>query len=504
MSNPVFWYLLFVQMVLGAFDILFHHELTETLAWRRSQKFELILHAVRNLFYAAIFLLIGCFEVYGLFAIALIVLLAAEIVVTLIDFVEEDRTRRLPATERVTHTLLAINYGALLALAAPVLFDWAAQPTGVATAWHGWWSLLTILAAPGLVLFAAREFAAARNLAHLTRPDAARLVAALPPCQTILVTGATGFVGKRLVEALIAGGHRVIALVRDTERGAKLGAPITLVTALDQIGPYETIDAIVNLAGEPLANGLWTRAKRRRILASRLRVTREVIWLIAFLDRKPKVLVNASAVGWYGLRGDEILDESSGPRPCFSHELCRRWEGAARKAEHFGVRVVLTRIGLVLSPEGGMLRQMLPAFEYGLGGPFGSGRHWMPWIERDDLVRLLVHAIATPGFSGPLNAVAPSAVRNAQFAASLGLALRRPARIAIPAGPLRFIAGDLANELLLAGQLVVPAKALKSGFVFDHPVLEAALPAMLGRKRAGKPVSGPAFTSPSAYGILPR
>jgi hypothetical protein len=221
-------------------------------------------------------------------------------------------------------------------------------------------------------------------------------------------------------------------------------------------------------------------AKRHDILASRLRMTGNVVRLIRRLQKKPAVLVSASAVGWYGVQGDETLTETADGRPCFTRQVCADWERAAVQAERFGVRVVRLRIGLVLGTEGGMLANMLVPFGYGLGGAFGSGAQWMSWIARDDLIRLMAHAIATPSLAGPVNATAPEPVRNATFARELGRALHRPAVLRLPAAPLRLVAGDLAEELLLGGQRVVPAKALKSGFVFRYSSLRAALEAMLG------------------------
>jgi uncharacterized protein (TIGR01777 family) len=204
-----------------------------------------------------------------------------------------------------------------------------------------------------------------------------------------------------------------------------LPPPIRVITSLDQIADDARIEAIVNLAGEPISNGFWTSPKRRRMLRSRLEVTRRIYRLVERLQARPAVLVNGSAIGWYGLRGDETLDETAQGSECFCRALCVRWERAAMAAAVFGVRVVRLRIGLVLAAEGGMLARMLTPFEFGLGGRFGEGRHWMSWIHRDDLVRLIVHAIATPALSGPINGTAPVPVTNATFVAALLCAARR-------------------------------------------------------------------------------
>jgi uncharacterized protein len=211
-------------------------------------------------------------------------------------------------------------------------------------------------------------------------------------------------------------------------------------------------------------------------------MTQDVMRLIDRLATRPAVLVNGSAIGWYGLRGDEALNESSMSSPCFSHDLCAAWEAAANAAKAAGVRVVLLRIGLVLGTEAGMLTRMLTPFEFGLGGRFGDGRHWMSWIERDDLIRLIAHAISDTRIEGPLNATAPNPVRNADFTHRLARALRRPALFPVPAAPLRWIGGDFARELLLGGQKVLPEKALAAGFVFHHSGLDAAFDDLLGNK----------------------
>jgi uncharacterized protein (TIGR01777 family) len=482
MSTSILWPLIAIQIAMGAFDTFYHHELTERLAWRPSQHRELLLHGIRNLLYAVLFALFGFTQVHGMWAWLVIAILLAEAVITLMDFVEEDASRALPATERITHTLLALNYGAILALLLPVLLAWARQPDAIVPAYYGIWSWLAGAAAFGTAISGPRDLLASRRCALLVRNPAAAIAPALASRQTVLVTGATGFIGRRLCEVLSAYGHDVIALVRDPAKAHLFRPPFTLITGLDQIADDVRIDAIVNLAGEPIANGLWTKAKREKILRSRLDMTAEIVRLIARLDRRPEVLINGSAISWYGLRGDEELTEASSPSPCFSHDVCAAWEHAAGRAAHLGVRVVCLRIGLVLGSEGGMLARLLTPFEWGVGGPIGSGRQWMSWIERDDLVRLILHAIARHEIAGPLNAVAPHPVRNAEFTRALAHALHRPAFFRIPATPLHLLAGDFAKELLLGGQRIVPDKALASGFVFHHPELESALAAIVGGK----------------------
>jgi uncharacterized protein (TIGR01777 family) len=479
MTSSFLWTLIAIQIAMGAFDTFYHHEMTERLAWRPSQRHELRLHGVRNMLYALLFLTLGWLEVYGYWATIVIAVLVAEVVITLMDFVEEDMSRKLPASERINHTLLALNYGAILVLLLPILIGWATQPSGIKSVFYGFWSILAAVSTVGVGLFGLRDLAASKRLARLNDAAVSGLGKELAGRQTILVTGATGFIGSRLVSSLTDAGHQVIALVRNPAKADMLRPPITLITSLDQLAADVRIDAIVNLAGEPIGNGLWTEAKRRKILDSRIGMTDDVIGLIVRLERRPGVLLSGSAIGWYGLWQDQPLTESAKAHACFSHALCDAWEKAASRAAGYGVRVVHLRIGLVVGTEGGLLTRMLTPFEFGLGGPMGSGKQWMSWIERDDLIRLMIHALARSDIAGPINATAPMPVTNIKFTEELGRRLQRPAVFRIPAALLHHLAGDFADELLLGGQRVIPNKALSSGFVFRHETLRSAFEAIL-------------------------
>lgn len=485
MTETMLSALIIVQLALGAFDTLYHHEFTERLAWRANAAKELRLHSVRNGFYAALFLLAAWTEPHGALALAILLVLAVELLITLWDFVEEDLSRRLPATERVTHTLLAVNYGAILAFIAPLLWHWSLLPTALEGLSRGYLSILLTLAALGVGAFGFRDWLASKRALHLAPTPAAPLAAAIGGSRRrILVTGATGFIGTRLVAALVEAGHDVVALVRSREKAVGLAHPLTVVTNLGQIGSDQRIDAVVHMAGSPVADAPWTRTNRHRILRSRLKTGLAVERLIARLEHKPSVLITASAIGFYGEGGDGQLTESDRPAnnaaEGFAHRSCSAVERAADRVSKYGVRVVALRTGLVLDHTGGMLARMLPAFDLGAGGRIGSGRQWMSWISRDDLVRLIIHAIARDDIDGALNGTAPAPVRNTEFTAALARALNRPARFVIPAWPLRLLLRDMGEEILLASQRVLPAKAVGTGFDFRHPTLDEALAAAVG------------------------
>lgn len=485
MDNPILWSLISVQVFMGAFDTLVHHEGTERLAWRASQKFELRLHGVRNFFYAVIFMSFAWIEPHGVFTMILAGILTVEVLITLWDFVEEDMTRKLPATERINHTLLALNYGAILTLAAPYLWQWSFLPNALIPVNYGWWSVMATVSAIGVGVFSARDLLAASRSDRLDRGDPADLVKSLKPRQHILITGGTGFIGTRLVQALVAARHHVTVLTRNPKTADELAHPVRVISSLDLIDDDAHFDAIVNLAGEAIASGLWTKKKRARIIASRVDMTRAVCALIERLTHKPECLINGSAIGWYGLQdaGDDIeLSEDAAARPAFVHEICEAWEQETIPISTQGVRVVILRIGLVLGVDGGMLAKLLTPFEFGGGGVMGSGQQWMSWIEHDDLIRAIGFAMSSPHLSGPINATAPNPVRNSVFSRDLAVALNRPLLLRFPERLLAGGLGDLGRETMLGGQRIVPVRLLEHGFEFRFADLAPTLLKITGAK----------------------
>ena len=480
MDNSVLWTLISVQVFMGAFDTLVHHEGTERLAWRASQKTELRLHGIRNLFYALIFICFGWFEPHGIMTILLAMILVLEVGITLWDFVEEDLTRKLPASERINHTLLALNYGAILALAAPYLWAWAFLPTAIVPVSYGWWSVMATLSAIGVGAFGLRDLLAAERSERLKRGDPAKLVTSLEPRQRVLITGGTGFIGQRLVQALVAGGHLVTVITRDQRKAEVLAHPLRVITTPDQIDNSDRFDAVINLAGEPVANGFWTARKREKIIQSRVQTTEMLSSLIQQLNHKPECLINGSAIGWYGLWQDEKLTETAEAKSAFTHDICENWETAARQIANQGVRTVILRIGLVLGVEGGMLAKLLTPFEFFGGGVLGNGQQWMSWIELDDLVRVIAFVMSKHDIQGPVNATAPEPVRNAEFTTALARALRRPAWLKFPGWLVATALGDMGRETMIGGQRVMPQALQQNGFVFMYPELAPALCTITG------------------------
>jgi uncharacterized protein (TIGR01777 family) len=300
----------------------------------------------------------------------------------------------------------------------------------------------------------------------------------------VFVTGATGFIGRALVPHLRREGHTVAAWIRSEDRARRaLGADVELIRSdagFDLLTrAVAGADAIVNLAGEPLIGKRWTTARRRVLEDSRVQVTKDLVWAIDAARTRPRVLISASAAGWYGDRGDERLSEQSPPGDDFLAGICRRWEDAATAAQALGVRVVLSRTGVVLG-RGGALAQMLPPFRLGLGGPIGSGRQYFPWIHQRDLVGFIAAALVDDRYRGPVNGVAPQETTSREFAAALGRALHRPAIVPVPAFALRLLFGDAA-VVLLASQRVEPRALCERSFAFEFPKLDAALADLVRR-----------------------
>lgn len=297
----------------------------------------------------------------------------------------------------------------------------------------------------------------------------------------IVLAGATGFLGRPLMNALTAGRHELVSLTR-RPRGIDGVREVSWIPD-GAAGPWAEVvdgaDVVVNLAGESIADGRWTEARKRALRDSRLLSTRSLVAAIGRATRRPALLLSSSAVGFYGPRGDEQVDERDGAGSDFLATLSVEWEEAANRAADHGTRVVLVRTGLVLEKDGGALAAMLTPFKLGGGGPLGSGRQYWPWIHRDDWVALAQFLIAHASASGPVNATAPTPVTNEEFSKTLARTLHRPCVFRAPAFVLRLAMGEMADALLLTGQRVVPTRAVEMGFQFSYRDLEPALKAIL-------------------------
>lgn len=300
----------------------------------------------------------------------------------------------------------------------------------------------------------------------------------------ILVTGATGLIGRALCRVLADEGHQLVVLSRNPASATKSVATNAFAWQPEHTEPpreaFDGVEAVIHLAGENVA-ARWTSERKRRIRDSRVLGTRNLVAGMQRAAAPPRILLSASAVGFYGDRGDEVLTENSPPGSGFLPEVCQEWEAAAKQAAGLGARVVTLRTGVVLSCAGGALKTMLPAFQFGVGGRLASGRHWFPWIHLDDIVGLVRFALLNETLSGPVNGTAPNPVTNAEFTTELADVLHRPALFPVPRLALDLLFGEMA-EVMLASLRVVPEAALKAGYQFQFPQLRPALAELFSKQ----------------------
>ena len=481
-------WLMAAQGALGAFDTLFHHEGTEALPRTPQAARELRIHALRSSLYCPLFIGLSAWAWHGAWAWALLAVFVVEIGLTLWDFVVEDRTRLLPATERVTHTVLAINAGAFIALLALAATQWARQPAAVVWQPQGWLSAWLALCGAGVGLSALRDGLAARRLARQAAgPAPERLRFGTRP-QHVLVTGGTGFIGQLLVRQLLADGHVVSVLTRHPKAAAwQLGGAVRCVASPHDLPAAAPVQVVINLAGARILGWRWTARRRAQLLQSREGLTQRLVaWLAALPPvQRPWLLLSGSAIGYYGVQplGDDAgLSEAAPPQPIFMSELCQRWEAAAAQAAPLGVRVALLRLGFVLGQQGSLPLMLLP-IQLGMGGPLGDGRQWLSWVHVHDVVRAMAHVwtqaegpqnAAAPVDVQAWNLTAPEPLRQADFSRVAARVLRRPYGLPTPGAPMRWLLGEQA-DLLLQGQRVLPARLQASGFEFAFANAQAAL-----------------------------
>lgn len=297
----------------------------------------------------------------------------------------------------------------------------------------------------------------------------------------LLLTGGTGLIGRALCKRLLAEGYRITVWSRrPNEVPALCGAAVRGVADLSELDG-DTFDAVVNLAGAPIADKPWTTKRKAELWASRVSLTEQLVQWLGAQSHKPAVMVSGSAVGWYGDGGGAEMTERSPAKAEYTHTLCDAWEAAAKRVNSYGVRLCIMRTGLVVAAEGGFLARLKPMYKLGLGGPIGGGEHYMPWVHLDDVVNLVVWLLQTPDCRGAYNASAPHPVTNREFARALGGALNRPAVMPLPGFVLKLALGEM-SRLLLTGQRALPAKAEAEGFTFTYQYLDKALAAAVQSK----------------------
>ncbi len=291
----------------------------------------------------------------------------------------------------------------------------------------------------------------------------------------ILITGGTGFIGKKLCRFLLDKNHKLTVLSRNPNKVPSLcGESVQAITKISQLSSSDSFDAIINLAGEGIADTRWTEIRKQILLDSRINTTKQLVAYIKRANKKPEVLISGSAVGYYGNQGSKKLNEKSTPSEEFSHKLCAEWEAAALEAEQLSVRVCIIRTGLVIGNDGGFLQRLLLPFKFGLGGSMGDGKQWMSWIHRTDFIAIIDTLLESKTLQGFFNGTSPESVTNAEFSQTLGKVLNRPAFLPVPAFVLKILLGEMA-ELLLGGQRVLPVQLEKAGFKFQFKTLEQAL-----------------------------
>jgi len=295
----------------------------------------------------------------------------------------------------------------------------------------------------------------------------------------ILITGGTGFIGRTLCHRLLDSGHELIVLSRRPEQVTNLcGESVTAISNLEDLSSEEIINAIINLSGEGIADRLWTKKRKQKLLDSRINVTKQLIAYVASARQKPAVMISGSAIGYYGSNGGSELDETTDNPGDFAQQLCKQWEAAAEAVKEHNVRLCILRIGLVIGRDGGFVKRMLLPFKLGLGGRLGNGQQWMSWIHKEDLITIIETLLSASELEGNFNATAPQPVTNAEFSVCLANNLHRPAIFPVPAIVLKLLLGEM-SELLLGGQKVLPERLREQEFPFQYKSLDLALKEIL-------------------------
>lgn len=466
-----FQVLLVLQVCLGALDTVWHHELGEQLANRDSQRRELFWHAIRSLLYALLLGLLALIDFQGRWVLLPLALFAIELMITLADFVEEDRSRWLPPTERVLHTVMAINAGALLvAWLQPLSHD---PPTST-IAWRPFDGLAVFL-----LVMAGLAFASGlRDALAANKPISMTTNLFLQRPLRVLITGGSGFIGATLVWRLLSSGHQVSILSRHPRRTAMLfGGQAAVFDRIDTIGK-QPFDLIINLAGAPVVGVPWTKARRQVLWDSRVTLTRELVAHLALQPRKDRpIFVQASAMGYYGQHATSSREQDPAGVD-FGGQLCAAWENAAELVRDAGYRLIVLRFGLVLGNQGGILPPLKLSAQFGGASVLGDGRQDFPWIHLDDVHRIIEHLVQDRDAEGAYNLCAPERVDQVTFTKTLAMVVHRPQWLRVPAAPMRWVLGQMA-DMLLASPPATCQRLQTANYRFRYPTLLEALKACM-------------------------
>ncbi len=463
--------LLMAQAFMGAFDTLYHHEFKVALPQRSNARLELAIHAMRAIFYAGLFLGLAWYEWRGYWVGLLVIVVLMEVMLTLWDFVIEDRTRLLPASERVTHTLLAINGGAAFMLLATQLPQWYAQPSEFYRVDYGWPSVVLTLAALGVFLSGMRDGLAAWEVQRLDL----QLNLDLGGHRRILISGGTGFIGSAWVREVLAQGHEVTLITRHPVAATmQFEGKVRALASASELSDQEVFDVVINLAGAPVVGLPWSTKRKQVLTQSRMVSTQDLLRYVERAQQRPSVWIQASASGFYGARNEQTLDEFSAVGNGFAAELCYAWEAMTAGLNRLGVRRVVLRFGMVFGRSGGAFPMMLLPYRMGLGAVIGRGTQFMPWIHLEDVLRLMAHVIREPEVEGVINAVAPDQPTYREFAHLTGSLLQRPVWLWLPEALLRKVLGEMAG-MFVDGPRIIPSRLEEIDFEFRFPQLRSAI-----------------------------
>jgi len=468
----IFLNLFIIQALMGAFDTLYHHELKVALAQRINARLELYIHAVRAVLYGILFVGLAWFEWHGFWVILLIGIVLIEVGLTLWDFVVEDKTRLLPSSERITHTLLAINGGALFLLIALILPRWYVQDTTFVLIDYGWRSWFLFFAGIGVTLSGLRDAFAAWQLQRL---DLKLNLDLGKGHKRLLISGGTGFIGSALCHELIHAGHDITLVTRNPLAASmQFFGRIRAVRACADLSDQEQFDIIINLAGAPVVGPPWTTKRKTLLLNSRLHCTRELLNFVKRAQQRPEVWIQASAIGYYGTKTEQPVTEINSKGNGFAADLCGRWEQTTEELENLSVRRVILRFGLVFGRSGGSLPTMMLPFRFGFGAILGDGHQHVSWIHIEDLLQIIALSIANQAIHGKINVVAPDCPTYSEFTGLVGQILLRPVWLRFPTGFLRKILGEMAS-LFVDGPIIKPERLERIHYQYRFPRLRAAL-----------------------------